>query len=198
MKKIYSVVILSLVVLFNSCIKVDVTPTQLKMQVIDNQGYVAPGATVYLYQTESDFVSGNNLVTKGTTDANGYIYFTNLSTQIDYYFFVQYGCQDNYNNFNHLSSYLDANAVNSIGQVAVSSVGSIKVISNSFYPFKVLVDNQIYVSSLASNTNATFDEMPAGTHTVEVIQLSGYTGLPKDLIFPITVKCGATTVVSFP
>ena len=47
--------------------------------------------------------------------------------------------------------------------------------------------------------SATFYEMPAGTHTVEVIQFSGYIGLPNDEIFNnVTVKCGASTIVSFP
>ena len=199
MKRNLIIITLLFCTALSSCIKTEVIPTQLKMQVIDGQGYTVPGASVYLYATNNDFYKDINVVAKGTTDANGYIYFTNLSTQVDYYFYVQDGCQDNFNNVNHLSYTLEPNTVNAIEPVVVSSVGNIVVQSSSSYPYKILIDGQVYLDNLPAMKSATFYEMPAGTHTVEVIQFSGYIGLPNDEIFNnVTVKCGASTIVSFP
>ena len=128
---------------------------------------------MFLYESKADFEADVNVVAKGTTDANGLIYFSNVSTQINYYFYVQDACQDNFNDINHLSYTLEPNAVNAIEPIIISSVGNIVVQSNSFYPFKVLVDGQVAVSNLPAMTKTTLYEIPAGTHTVEVIQLSG-------------------------
>jgi len=199
MKRNLIIVALLFCIVLSSCIKTEVRPAKLKMQVIDAQGYTVYGASVYLYETSNDFYKDVNVVAQGTTDANGYVYFTDLSSRIGYYFYVQDGCQDNFNNVNHLSYTLEPNTVNAIAPIVVSSVGKIVVQSSSAYPYKILVDGQVYLDNLPAMKSATFYEMPAGTHTVKVIQLSGYIGLPNIEIFNnVTVECGATTIVNFP
>ena len=199
MKRNIFLIVVLICIGLSSCTKIEVVPTQLKMQVINEQGYSVSGANVYLYANQTDFYKDKNVVASGLTDANGFVYFTNLSPQYNYYFYVQDGCLDNFNNIIHVPYSLEPNAVNSIQPVLISSVGSIKVQNNSIFPFKILVDSEVYLDNLPAMSNTTFYEIPAGTHTVEVIQLSGYVGLPIDEIFNnVTVKCGATTVISFP
>ena len=181
----------------NSCIKTSTAPTELKIQVVDNQGYPFPNATVYMYETKSDFLNNKNIVLKTTTDANGYLYVTDLSP-LAYYLYVVSDCYDDFNTNYQLPYALLPNTLNVYDPIVLSSVGQIVVQSNSNYPYQIELDGNIVSSSLASGQYITIHEVPAGNHTVRVIQLSGYYPVPLDESFSVNVTCGNTSQVLFP
>lgn len=198
--KIIKIVFISFVFLsFQSCIKTIDTPAPTSMQILvqDNLGYPLPGASVTLFGSESDFYNNVNPIATSYTDANGYLYFTNLSPII-YYYYVQYGCKDNFNGNTHLYEPLVPYSLNTYSPITLSSVGQIKVESNSFYPYQVLLDGVVVVNNLPSQSTATINEIPAGNHSLEVIQLSGYNGSPNYEFFNVVVTCGDRTIVTFP
>ena len=133
----------------NSCIKTSTAPTELKIQVVDNQGYPFPNATVYMYETKSDFLNNKNIVLKTTTDANGYLYVTDLSP-LAYYLYVVSDCYDDFNTNYQLPYALLPNTLNVYDPIVLSSVGQIVVQSNSNYPYQIELDGNIVSSSLAS------------------------------------------------
>ena len=57
------------------------------------------------------------------------------------------------------------------------------------------LDGAVVLSSLQGSIASKIDEVPAGEHTIEVVQLNG----PNDIIISnVDVVCGTTTVVNFP
>jgi len=182
-----------------SCIKTIDTPapTSMKILVQDNQGYPLPGASVTLFGSESDFYNNINPLGSFVTDANGYLYITNLSPVI-YYYYIQYGCLDNFNGNTHLYDPLVPYCVNTYSPITLSPVGQIKVESNSYYPYQVLLDGVVVVNSLPAQSTATINEISAGNHSIEVVQLSGYNGNPNYEYFNVVVTCGDQSIVNFP
>jgi|GEM_PF-2506103 len=169
-------------------------PTQLKIKVVDDGGNAVAGASVTLYSSKADFLNNTNPVATTVTDANGYMFFSNLSP-IVYYYYVQDDCLDNYNGNFKLSEALTPNVLNTYDPITISSVGIIKLTNNSSDPYEVKLDGVVALSSLQGSTAGKIDEIPAGTHSIEVIQLNG----PNDvLISNVDVICGTTTVVNFP
>jgi protocatechuate 3,4-dioxygenase beta subunit len=169
-------------------------PTQLKIQVIDNSGIPLSGASVTLYSSQIDFQNNTNPVATTTTDANGYMLFSGLSP-IVYFYFIQDGCLDNYNGNTHLATALTANILNTYDPITLSSEGAIKLVNNSSDPYEVKLDGNVVVASLQASGTAVIDEVLAGTHTIEVVQMDG----PNDeTINGVSVSCGTTTTVNFP
>lgn len=169
-------------------------PTQLKIKVVDDGGNPIAGASVTLYRSKADFINNTNPVATTVTDAHGYMFFSNLSP-ISYYYYIQDDCLDNYNGNTHLSEALSPNVLNTYDPITISSVGIIKLINNSSDPYEVKLDGAVVLSSLQGSIASKIDEVPAGAHTIEVVQLNG----PNDIIISnVDVICGTTTVVNFP
>lgn len=84
-----------LIVVFISCTKEDKKlPTQLQLKVADKNGDLVSGATIYLYNTESDWANGTNYVFNFYTDSKGEALITNLDAK-RYYIYVVYNCLQN-------------------------------------------------------------------------------------------------------
>ena len=154
--------------------------TQLKVKVTNNLGSPISGATVILYADSADYANKVNVVATTTTDANGYMNFSNLST-VAYYYYIQSGCLDNYHNSsNHFSTPLVANVLNTYNNIILESEGQIVIVSTSSYPYEIFLDGYVIISSLAGGQTKTISEVPAGSHSVRVLQLSGYLLTPTD------------------
>ena len=179
-----------------------ITPTQLKVKITDNLGNPLSGANATLYNTLSDYQNKTNAVATTTTDVNGYMYFSaktsNIST-VAYYFYITSGCLDNYHNSaNHFSTALVANTVNTYNNIILSSEGQIQVVSTSTNPYEIFLDGNVVFSSVAGGSTHTITEVPAGSHTVRVLQLSGYVISATDESFTVNVTCGNISKVTFP
>jgi hypothetical protein len=151
--------------------------------------------TSVLYQTQK------NAVASTTTDVNGYMYFSAKSSNIStvaYYFRITSGCLDNYHNSNHFSTPLVANTLNTYNNIILSSVGKIQVVSTSSNPYEIFLDGNVIFSSVAGGSTNTIGEVSVGSHTVRVLQLSGYVFSATDESFTVNVSCGSTSIVTFP
>lgn len=81
-----------LILVFISCTKEDKkAPTQLQLKVTDKNGDIVSGATIYLYNTESDWVNGTNYVYSFYTDSKGVALLTNPDAK-RYYISAIYNC----------------------------------------------------------------------------------------------------------
>jgi hypothetical protein len=92
-------VLCTLVLVLTGCTKkefldIDVAP-QLKLVVVDSEGYQQEGATIKLYKTEDDFYSNTNSAGNGVSSADGTFIFKDLEERI-YYFYVEKGDMNNY------------------------------------------------------------------------------------------------------
>lgn len=184
-------------VFLNSCLKVAPIPTQLQIQVLDEDGYIVPNATVYLFANEYDFFQNKDVLQTTTTDPNGYFYFTNLSPTT-YYYYVQSGCLNNFNTTYYLSQPLLPNQLNQYSPVylAVSETVRTKNISNN--PFAIYIDGSLAYTSQPGGTTVDFPEISGGNHIVRVLQLSGYAYHPIDQVFTVNVSCGVSPTITYP
>lgn len=169
--------------------------TVLKITVTDG-GSIVPGATVKLYTSLTDFQNGTNVNLSGVTDNTGVATFTDVAA-INYYFYVQNGCKDNYNGQVGTTSPVTANIVN-YAAVSLSSVGTLKISNTSANPYKVYVNGNLTISSLPGNSVFTLTESPAGNYTIRVVQISGYVLTPTDKTFTGVLTCGGTLTTTFP
>jgi len=178
-----------------SCIK-DITPTSLEITVQDNSGNIVSGASVKLYSSISDWTNATNQI--GATqysDASGKVEFTGLSN-IKYYWYVEKDCQNNFNGTNTTASALVAEVTN-LSSVVISGTGTLKLVSNSSYPYSIYI-NGTYAFDMNGGTTDYEDFMPTGYYTIRVLQVSGYSGYPTDETFTGTLGCGATLTTTFP
>ena len=177
------------------------SPTELKVKVTDNLGTPISGATVTLFNNKSDFDNFTNSVATTTTNSNGFFYFssnTSSITTLAYYYYISSGCKDNIHNATHFSTPLIANKLNVYNNIILSSEGIIKVYNNSTNPYEVYIDG-VDKGSLQGGYNWTFSSQAVSTHTVRVLQLSGYLVYPTDETFNVTITgCGNTQTVNFP
>ncbi|MDR1793430.1 MAG: hypothetical protein LBR36_08360 [Bacteroidales bacterium] len=75
--------------------------------------------------------------------------------------------------------------------------GSIKVVSTSSNPYEIYLDG-VYKFDLAGGANRTISNVSTGTHTVRVLQISGYILYPTDKTYNVTVQSGYIHTVTFP
>ena len=188
------IVACSFLFLLNSCIKEVPTPTQLRIQVFDDQGYPLSNAYVTLYQSKSDYLTYKNAIATTYTDQNGYMYFSNLSTSVYYYYSVEVGCLDNYYSNNHITSLLVPQVLNEYDAIKLNVVGTIKVENDSNNPYSVYLDGYLIYNSLSGNSNITIPEVEGGNHTVEVVQLNGL----NYYTYKVNVSCGVYPTVIIP
>ena len=175
-------------------------PTQLKFQVINTSGTPQVGATVTLYNNVTDYNNKTNPVLSSITDASGYFLGSRLPS-VAYYYRITNGCLDNYgsSSTNRISTALTLHTLNSYNAIVINGKGSIYLTSTSTNPYEVWVDGNVQYSSMAGGSTHTINEVPLGSHTVRVLQLSGnYVFPPTDETFTVNITCGNTSNVTFP
>ena len=198
MKNLIKLILASLLFFcLSSCIKEVPAPTQLQIQVLDDQGYIVPNAAVYLYASESDYLNDKNLLQTSTTDQNGYFYFSNL-VPTTYYYYVKSGCLDNYNTTYYTGQPLLPNQLNQYSPIRLMVSGTLSTKNISYYPYAIYIDGSLAYSSQAGGTTVDFHEIPGGNHIFRVLQLSGYQYNPIDQTFTVNVSCGVSPTITYP
>lgn len=184
----------SFLLLFSSCFKEVPMPTQLRIQVFDDQGYTQPNAFVTLYQSQSDYLAFKNPIAQTYTDQNGYFYFSGLSTNIYYYYSVEMGCLDNFYSSNHITSLLEPQVLNEYEPIRLGVIGTIKVENDSYNPYDVYLDGYIVYNNLTGNKTISINDVRGGNHLVKVVQLNGF----NDHTYNVNVSCGVIPTVIIP
>jgi len=185
-----------------SCSKTDTTPaaapTVMALHCVDGSGNPVQGASVTLYNNSTDWLNTANAAYTGTTDANGNVSFSGVSSQV-YYFW----CLNATSCLANLSaqvtqSALTANVTNNF-TVVLTAYGKLSVTNTSASdptgytgPYEIKVNGNVWQNSLAAGANAT-ELLPVGNITVEAIQLSGYTFSATDSTYSLTIsQCNVT------
>lgn len=178
-----------------------VNPTTLRVKVIDILGNPISGATVTLYNNLNDFNNFTNPVASTITNASGYFNFSsntsNIST-VAYYYYISNGCKDNINNATHFLAPLVANTLNTYNNIILTSKGTIKLVNSSTNPYEIYIDG-VYKGFLNGGYYWNFPYETVASHTVRVLQKSGYLVFPTDKTFIVTITgCGNIQTVNFP
>ena len=199
MKK-FTIVFFVILSVMAGCGKTDnttpaVTQTNFSITVTDELGNKVSGATVELYQSESDLLASTNIVKTVISDANGIAKFTDLYA-IRYWWNASKDCKNNLNGgvtvLNPLTIFVD-NKVTTV----LTSTGTISIINNSSNPYEIYVNGNDYVR-LEGNHNIKLNNVKAGSYSIRVLQLSGYILSPTDKTYTVNVDCGSNPTVSFP
>lgn len=210
MKKI--LILLSLVLVFASCSKDEddsnsvnsttspletksSTPTSVEFTIKNELGNAVPGANVSLFSSQSDWENNVNKRYTTTADAQGKCTISNLST-LRYYWYVESGCLNNYNNANTTTTLLKENSINQIF-VIVSPTGTIKLINNSNNSYRVYL-NDSNCCDMLGKTTKYLSHKTIGAYIVKVVQLDGYLFYPTEKIYNSNLSSGDTLTVSFP
>lgn len=202
-KHILLVAVFAAALLFNSCKKDDddnssnptVTPTTIELTINDESGAV-PGASVKLYSSETDLNNQTNQIGEAeTSNASGVVSFGDLNN-IQYYWFAEKDCQNNVNGIVSSSTAITANATNTY-TIDLTPIGTMKLVSTSSNPYEVFINN-VKVFNMDGGTTQTIENVPTGSYSVRVLQISGYVFSPTDNTYSENVNCGQTTTVTFP
>lgn len=169
--------------------------TSLQVVVNDSLGHILQDATVTIYASQSDYNSKSNAVASVLTNSAGIASFVGLST-IQYFFDVQYGCENNIvGKISTTSSLQDHTQTTST--VIVVSEGTIKLVNTSSNSYQIYVDGTIIISNMAGNTTRLVPYKWGG-HSIRVLQLNGYAIYPTDQTYTGILPCGGTLTTTFP
>jgi hypothetical protein len=185
-----------------SCSKKDHKPdpaptptTDLKITLSDASGNKVSGASVSLYSNLTDFLNESSAVRTGTTDGNGTVTFSSL-TSATYLWRGKLGCMSNDNSTYSTSSAIAANQTTSVSSV-MKSTGTLKFTNNSSNPYRVYVNN-VVVGDQPGGTVTTLKYSLTGSYTIRVLQLSGYAFTPTDKTYTGSLTCGSTLNTTYP
>lgn len=92
MKKLFS--LLLLISVFSVVCEAQIIKTSLTLTVRDELGNTVEGATVKLFENESDYVAEKNISAEGVTDKKGVVKFKDIKA-ISYYVIARKGDKDN-------------------------------------------------------------------------------------------------------
>ncbi len=196
MKTIKKSVLALICVIFalTSCSKSDTptpNPTVLVLHCIDGQGNPVVGASVVLYNNQTDWQNNTNVAFSGTSDNNGNATFSNVNAQIYYFGCLTTTCLINLG-AQVTANAITANTTNTLN-VVMTGYGTLTVTSTSSNPYEIKVNGKVWVASLAGGASAS-TPAPLGNCTVEAIQLSGYAFTPTDNTYSVTIgQCTTTT-----
>ena len=171
-------------------------PTALQITIKDNLGNPVTGATVKLYSSTNDWTNETNqLLTTQTSNANGVVTFSPLSS-ILYYWKVTSGCQNNFFGSNTTANALTANVTNTVTTV-LGGTGTLAFSNTSTNPYDVYVNGTVQITNMAGGTTKNLI-VPVGAYTIRVLQKSGYLISPTDKTYNGTLSCGLTLTTTFP
>ena len=188
MKKNYLILIAVIgMAIFNSCKKDTPAPTNLELTITDEQGYVIPGASVFLYSSLTDWVNGTNQIGSTVlTNSDGNAIFNNLSSTQQYYWYVKADCRDNNNGI--YTAVLTAH-VNNYVPVSVTGTSTIEIQNTSMDPYLVYINND---PEFTINSGIISDVTePTGLYTVKVIDIT----YGNSTTFTGTLNCSTAIIV---
>jgi hypothetical protein len=169
--------------------------TGLQLTMTDSMGNKMTGAAVALYSSSADWASRTNPVATAVTDANGIVNFDSLSA-IPYFWYASLDCRNNSTGIYTTNVPLIPNKTTTITTILYEK-GKIQFVNISADPYQIYV-NGILVLTQNGNVTSAIANMPIGSYTVRVLQVSGYTTSPKDETFTGSITCGSTLTITFP
>lgn len=170
--------------------------TSLELTVKDHLGNVVSGATVKLYTSETNWANQTNQVGNTLyTNASGKVKFQNL-TNIQYYWFAEKDCLNNFNGAITTTTPLQANATTTL-DVILSQTGSLRLNNTSSNPYRIYINGTARFD-MDGGTTRTINYVPTGSYSIRVLQLSGYLFTPTDQTYTGNVGCGQTLTTTFP
>lgn len=181
--------------LFVSCIKP--AKTSLKLTLINEVGNPVSGANVKLYASQTDYNNRTNQV--GSTqfsNSDGQVTFEDLAS-IKYFWFAEKDCRNNSKGAATTTSPITEGKINAVDNVILSPYGSLRLTSTSTNPYKIYINGN-YVFDLNGGASQTVNNLPTGSISVRVLQISGYIISPTDKTYNGTIGCGQTFDVTFP
>lgn len=196
MKQFYFVFI---VFIYFSCTKENKKPsTQLQLKVTDKNSDLVAGAEIYLYNTETDWIDGTNVVYSTYTDSKGEAVLINLDAK-RYYIHVKYNCLTN--KITTDSDYTVIVAANTTTSRNLQLYGSgFMSFRNNYIGISIL-----YTLSKNNKIIRTYTLAPLGFTPVFIFEDGFYELTVKNLAnnvvttFPrLYLECGKTMNISYP
>jgi len=169
--------------------------TGLQLTMTDSLGNKITGAAVALYSSSADWANRANPVATAVTDAGGIVNFDSLQA-IPYFWYASLDCRNNSTGIYTTNVPLTLNKTTTITTVLYEK-GKIQFVNNSADPYQIYV-NGILVLTQNGHVTSGIDNMPIGSYSVRVLQVSGYTTTPKDETFTGSITCGSTLTITFP
>jgi hypothetical protein len=190
--------LLLLVLIIAGCGKSNNAPSSanLRFTVLDDFGSPAPGATVYLYNSEHDYLNNVNVVTSQATDNSGTVLFTNLKPIVYYYYIGRStDCSSNYFTTNHLSNSLTGGTTSDVSAL-INQTGNVNFNNFSADPYYVYFNGTLW--GTVNGKSYTSVVVKPGNYAIHVKQASGFATTPLEEDFTATIAtCGAGNV-NFP
>ncbi len=173
-----------------------VSSTLLQITVTNGFGFPVSGAAVSLYLSKNDLDSQINRVGNPlTTDAGGTVTFHDLSA-INYFWYIEKGCQNNYNGIISSANALKENALN-IASILVSETGEMKFVNTSAQPYRIFLNGSLIIDSLPGLSLKSIMKVPTGFYIIRVLEITSDPS-PTDKIYTGNLNCGDTFVTTFP
>lgn len=169
--------------------------TSLEITLKDELGNPVIGASVKLYNSESNYQNATNqLQTTKTSGSNGVVLFDNLSA-IKYYFSADKDCLTNA--FGGVATdNLYANSKNNVTCI-LSPSGTLVINNTSTNPYDVYINDVLQIPNMTGGTSQSF-KAGKGTYKIRVIQKSGYLLTPTDKTYTGSISCGTILTCTFP
>ena len=159
-------------------------PTQLELTVLNTVGNKVSGAEVTLYDSETNYDNSTSPISTKTTDANGKVVFSDLST-IKYYWHIEKECDNNAQGAITTTTSLTANVTNTLNVVISPKPNSITLSSYEDESYYYYV-NGSYIGTIGAYGYEVLTNLSAGTYNVEFKEV--------DYVFSQTTYSGSTYV----
>ena len=144
-----------------SCSKKDTPPPSTSLQItVADDITPAIGATVTLYASQKDLLSGSGALSSKRTDASGRATFSGLS-ELKYYFKAEAGCKNNLNGVVSSASPLGKGIVNT-AVVKITPTGTLNLTNTSSHPYDVYATGIMGLDNMPGGTSQNLRSAPTG------------------------------------
>ncbi len=182
---------------FSSCEKDDgPASTSLELEIKDKLGNSMPGTSVKLYATEIDFQNKTNQIgATQVSDSEGKVTFNDLAG-IQYYWFAEKGCENNYNGGVTTATPLTLNGKNTVSTV-LEPTATLMFENTSNDMYRVYI-NGTAVFDMEGGTTRYRYYAETGSYSIRVEQKTGIVLTPIDETYNGVAECGQTLTTTFP
>jgi len=172
------------------------SPTSLSITFNDTSGNFISGVTASLYSSLSDWTNRTNQVASSlVSDANGKVTFSANLSPIQYYWWAEKDCQNNFFGLQTTSA-LTSNANSSVA-CTLYPTGTL-TLTNTASVYYIIGFNGAFAFDMDRGTTKTINYLHPGSLWVRVLQGTGFPNFPIDESFYVNVTCGSIDSISFP
>lgn len=169
-------------------------PTVITINVKDEVGNPVPYSSIKIYTNQTDFNNDSAITSyPNTTDGNGT--YSTTASAVTYYWRIKNDCQSNIFKANHSAAPLTANQTN-VFTAVIGKIANINLTNTSINPYYVYLDGILTLTMNGGTSKSII--VPIGTHSVRVLQKSGYLVSPTDKTYTAAVGCHMNYSVTFP